>query len=99
MAETIDLVRDSTMQGIARSVAAIAANTGGFKINSFADVQAIVRAGMADKVFAIGDQIIAEKETAITATVGNTGHKRHYRCHSSRRHVHSGGRYVTQRGV
>ena len=72
MAETIDLVRDSTMQGIARSVAAIAANTGGLKINSFADVQAIVRAGMADKVFAIGDQIIAEKETAITATVGNT---------------------------
>ena len=48
MAETIDLVRDSTMQGIARSVAAIAANTGGLKINSFADVQAIVRAGMAD---------------------------------------------------
>lgn len=72
MAETIDLVRDSTMQGIARSVAAIAANTGGLKINSFADVQAIVRAGMADKVFAIGDQIIAEKETAIAATVGNT---------------------------
>lgn len=72
MAETIDLVRDSTMQGIARSVAAIAANTGGFKINSFADVQAIVRAGMADKVFAIGDQIIAEKETSITASVGNT---------------------------
>ncbi len=31
MAETIDLVRDSTMQGIARSVAAIAANTGGLK--------------------------------------------------------------------
>ena len=61
------------MQGIARSVAAIAANTGGFKINSFADVQAIVRAGMADKVFAIGDQIIAEKETSITASVGNTG--------------------------
>lgn len=72
MAETIDLVRDSTMQGIARSVAAIAANTGGFKINSFADVQAIVRSGMADKVFAIGDQITVEKETAINATVGNT---------------------------
>lgn len=73
MAETIDLVRDSTMQSIARSVAAIAANTGGFKINSFADVQAIVRAGMADKVFAIGDQIVSEKETSITASVGNTG--------------------------
>ena len=70
--ETIDLVRDTTMQQIAKSVAAIAANTGGYNISSFKDVQAIVRAGLAPHFFHIGDQIIAEKESAITATVGNT---------------------------
>ena len=70
--ETIDLVRDSTMQQIAQACAAIAANTGGYNISSFKDVQAIVRAGLASHFFHIGDQIIAEKESAITATVGNT---------------------------
>ena len=70
--ETIDLVRDTTMQQIAKSVAAIAANTGGYNISSFKDVQAIVRAGLAPHFFHIGDQIIAEKESSITATVGNT---------------------------
>lgn len=70
--EKIDLVRDTTMQQIAKSVAAIAANTGGYNISSFKDVQAIVRAGLAPHFFHIGDQIIAEKETAITATVGNS---------------------------
>lgn len=70
--ETIDLVRDTTMQQIAKSVAVIAANTGGYNISSFKDVQAIVRAGLAPHFFHIGDQIIAEKESAITATVGNT---------------------------
>ena len=70
--ETIDLVRDTTMQQIAKSVAAIAANTGGYNISNFKDVQAIVRAGLAPHFFHIGDQIIAEKESAITATVGNT---------------------------
>jgi hypothetical protein len=68
----IDLVKDSTMQQIAKSCAAIAANTGGYNITSFKDVQAIVRAGLASHFFHIGDQIIAEKETAINATVGNT---------------------------
>ena len=70
--ETIDLVRDSTMQQIAQACAAIAANTGGYNVSSFKDVQAIVRAGLASHFFHIGDQIIAEKESAITATVGNT---------------------------
>lgn len=70
--ETIDLVRDTTMQQIAKSVAAIAANTGGYNISSFKDVQAIVRAGLAPHFFHIGDQIIAEKESSITATIGNT---------------------------
>ena len=68
----IDLVRDSTMQQIAKSCAAIAVNTGGYKITSFKDMQAIVRAGLAEAYFHIGDQITAEKETAINATVGNT---------------------------
>ena len=68
----IDLVRDSTMQQIAKSCAAIAANTGGYNIKSFKDVQAIVRAGLASHFFHIGDQIIAEKETAMNATIGNT---------------------------
>lgn len=67
----IDLVKDSTMQQIAKSCAAIAANTGGYNITSFKDVQAIVRAGLASHFFHIGDQITAEKETAINATVGN----------------------------
>ena len=70
--ETIDLVRDSTMQQIAQACAAIAANTGGYNVSSFKDVQAIVRAGLASHFFHIGDQIIVEKESAITATVGNT---------------------------
>ena len=68
----IDLVKDSTMQQIAGAVAVIAANTGGYEIKSPKDIRAIVRAGLADKLFKPGDQIIVEKETAITATVGNS---------------------------
>ena len=70
--ERIDLVRDTTMQVISRSLAAIAVNTGGYKVTSYADAQTITRMGLADKFFHIGDQIIVEKETAINATVGNT---------------------------
>ena len=70
--ETIDLVRDTTMQVISRSLAAIAVNTGGFKVVSYADAQTITRMGLADKFFHIGDQIIVEKETAMSVTVGNT---------------------------
>lgn len=70
--ERIDLVRDSTMQVISRSLAAIAVNTGGFKVVSYADAQTITRMGLADKFFHIGDQIIVEKETAMSVTVGNT---------------------------
>ena len=68
----IDLVKDSTMQKIAGAVAVIAANSGGYQIKTPKDIQAIVRAGLADKFFQPGDQIIVEKETAITATVGNS---------------------------
>ncbi len=43
-------------------LATIAYNTGmsGIKVSSWANVQHIVRAGIADKVFSIGDQFIAE---------------------------------------
>lgn len=72
MMTEIDLVKDSTMQETNRILTLIAGKEVGFTPKSWKDVQAIVRLGMADKVFAIGDQIIAEKETAITATIGNT---------------------------
>ena len=54
-------------------LAAIASSQGGIKIQSFKDVQQIVRLGLASKIFSIGDQLICEKETALTASVGNSG--------------------------
>lgn len=69
----IDLVKDSTMQETNRILTLIAGKEGGFTPKSWKDVQAIVRLGLADKYFSIGDQFVVEKETAITATVGNTG--------------------------
>ena len=53
-------------------LAAIASSQGGIKIQSFKDVQQIVRMGLASKIFSIGDQLICEKETALTANVGNS---------------------------
>lgn len=69
----IDLVKDSTMQETNRILTLIAGKEVGFTPKSWKDVQAIVRLGLADKYFSIGDQFVVEKETAITATVGNTG--------------------------
>ena len=68
----IDLVKDSTMQETNRILTLIAGKEVGFTPNSWKDVQAIVRLGLADKYFSIGDQFVVEKETAITATIGNT---------------------------
>ena len=68
----IDLVKDSTMQETNRILTLIAGKEGGFTPKSWKDVQAIVRLGLADKYFSIGDQFVVEKETAITATIGNT---------------------------
>ncbi len=70
--ETIDLVRDTTMQEISASLAAIANNTGGLVIKGWRNVQALVRSGVAKRVFHKGDQFIVERETAMNATVGNT---------------------------
>lgn len=50
-------------------LAAIAKNSGGIPINSFKDIQAINRLGLASKVFVPGDQITVEKESSISATV------------------------------
>lgn len=68
----IDVVRDSTMQAMAGAVMQIAANTGGYTPDSYKNVRHIVRAGLADQFFHVGDQIIVEKETSIAATIGNT---------------------------
>lgn len=42
-------------------LAAIAANSGSPSVNSWADVQALVRAGLADKVFSVGDRLVCER--------------------------------------
>lgn len=70
--EKIDLVRDTTMQEISASLAAIANNTGGLVIKGWHNVQALVRNGVAKRVFHKGDQFIVERETAMNATVGNS---------------------------
>lgn len=41
-----------------RILCAIASNGGGITVNSWRDVQSIVRLGLADKVFSIGDQLV-----------------------------------------
>lgn len=53
-------------------LAAIASGDGGIKFTSFKDLQRITRLGLASKVFAIGDQIVCEKASTTTATVGNS---------------------------
>lgn len=70
--EKIDLVRDTTMQEISASLAIIANNTGGLVIKGWHNVQALVRNGVAKRVFHKGGQFIVERETAMNATVGNT---------------------------
>ena len=77
---SIDLVRDTTTQAINEALnvqnvilAAIAGQTGGLRFDNFKDIQQLVRLGLHKLIFHVGDQLIAEKETALTATVGNTG--------------------------
>lgn len=72
MAETIDLVRDSTIRETNKILSLIAGKSGGFTPKTWKDVQAIVRQGLARNYFAVGDQFTVEKATAINATVGNT---------------------------
>ena len=70
--DRLDMVRDSTMQEISLSLAAIANNTGGFTITGWKNLQAIVRSGVAKRVFRAGDLLIVERESAMTATIGTT---------------------------
>jgi hypothetical protein len=53
-------------------LAAIASGDGGIKFTSFRDLQRLTRLGLASKVLAVGDQIVCERATATTATVGNS---------------------------
>ena len=66
MSNVFNLVSEETYieqtDKIARFLAAIAAgNSGALKPTSWADVQAIVRAGLAGKVFAVGDQLTCQR--------------------------------------
>ena len=66
MAQEIDLVKDSTL----RQTTAILAKRGGLTPESYADVQSIVRLGLAPSVFSIGDIIEVGRETKIQASLG-----------------------------
>lgn len=53
-------------------LAAIASGDGGIKFTSFKDLQRITRLGLASKVLAVGDQIVCERASTTSATVGNS---------------------------
>ena len=54
-------------------LASIASNTGtGVKVKTFADVQQLTRCGLANKVFGVAEQFIAEKQSSVTASKGNS---------------------------
>ena len=57
----------------ANALLSIIASSEGGSINTFADLQRIVRMGLASRVLAIGQQIEVERESTISATVGNSG--------------------------
>lgn len=63
---------DAVRQAQAKVDAVSAKVFGGGDINTWADVQAIVRAGAASQYFNIGDQLIAEKFDSISASVGDS---------------------------
>ena len=62
----VDLVKDSTL----KQTNAILAKRGGLEPQSYSDVQAIVRLGLAPSVFCIGDIIEVGRETAVQASLG-----------------------------
>ena len=62
----VDLVKDSTL----RQTNAILAKRGGLTPESYSDVQAIVRLGLAPSVFCIGDIIEVARETRVQASLG-----------------------------
>ena len=62
----VDLVKDSTL----KQTNAILAKRGGLEPQSYSDVQAIVRLGLAPSVFNIGDIIEVGRETKVQASLG-----------------------------
>ena len=52
-------------------LAAIASHTGGIKITSWADVQALVRRNM-HRSIAVADQLVAERATSVQASIGDS---------------------------
>ena len=52
-------------------LAAIASNTGGIKVTSWADAQALVRRNM-HRSIAVADQLVAERATKVQASTGNS---------------------------
>lgn len=62
----VDLVKDSTL----KQTNAILAKRGGLEPQSYSDVQAIVRLGLAPSVFSIGDIIEVGRETKVQASLG-----------------------------
>lgn len=65
MSNIINLVSESVfaekMDLQNKFLAAIAANTGSPAVNSWSDVQALVRAGLADRVFSVGDVLVCKR--------------------------------------
>ena len=62
------------MDNIIIALHGISAGQGGHVgITTWKQVQSIVRAGLAPKMFSVGDKFIAPKETAITASCSNSG--------------------------
>ena len=62
----VDLVKDSTL----KQTNAILAKRGGLEPESYSDVQAIVRLGLAPSVFSVGDIIEVGRETKVQASLG-----------------------------
>lgn len=74
MAENKRIASEETLVRVAEALEAMA-NAQNVNLNpeTWADVQAIVRSGLAAKVFAIGDQFTVEKAKSASATVDGTG--------------------------
>lgn len=67
----LDLIEQ--VKGIKDAITAIAVSGGGYAFKSFAELQQLVRNGLAQKVLSIGDQIVVSKESAVSAVSTNSG--------------------------
>ena len=71
MVDNHKILKDITGQRIAAGVEAIAmALAGKSEDNSWKGVRNIVRSGMGEKAFPVGTQLVVEKETSMTASLG-----------------------------